>query len=168
MHQKKLLLKSHYKHVIKHRKNCNVQTYLMLFVCFFVLFFSMHKSVRPADTDKVANLAQHLKSLGTAALHKVTSSVVQTCWDFSTSKLSKCQQRLEGISARRNNSLMVPGPGIPFSEVAKSFLKSSTSSKSTYLETRISMVKTCSPTKLSLPLHLMTQLTLSNWYGVFY
>jgi len=57
-------------------KNCNVQTFLMLCVCFFVLFFSMHKTVRPADTDKVANLAQHPKRLGTAALARVCAFLV--------------------------------------------------------------------------------------------
>jgi len=40
----------------------------MLCVCFFVLFFSVHKTVRSADTDEVANLAQHPNSLGTAVL----------------------------------------------------------------------------------------------------
>jgi len=29
----------------------------------------MHKTVRPADADEMAILAQHPKSLGTAALH---------------------------------------------------------------------------------------------------
>jgi len=49
------------------QKKCNVQTCPMLCMWIFVLFFSMHKAVWPADT-KVANLAQHPKSLGTAAL----------------------------------------------------------------------------------------------------
>ena len=123
MHQKKLLLKSHYKHVIKHRKNCNVQTYLMLFVCFFVLFFSMHKSVRPADTDKVANLAQHLKSLGTAALHKVTSSVVQTCWDFSTSKLRNASSASREFLQGGTIVLWCLGPVYHFLKLLKAFLK---------------------------------------------
>jgi len=35
-------------------------------VVFFV--FSIHKIVRPANPDKIANLAQHPKSLGTAVL----------------------------------------------------------------------------------------------------
>jgi len=35
-----------------------------------VLFlFSIHKIDRPADADKIANLAQHLKRLGTAVLN---------------------------------------------------------------------------------------------------
>jgi len=55
-------------------KNCDVQTCLMLCVWIFALFFfSMRKAVRPADTDKVANLAQHPKRLGTAGLHPVIS-----------------------------------------------------------------------------------------------
>jgi len=37
-----------------------------------VLFFSIHKVVRPADSDKIANLARHPKSLGTAALQQPT------------------------------------------------------------------------------------------------
>jgi len=49
-------------------KNCNVETCLMLCEWIFILFFSMHKTVRPADIDKVANLAQHPKSLGTTAI----------------------------------------------------------------------------------------------------
>ena len=62
--QKKLLQKSHCKHVIKHRKKLqctNVSNVMRVFFCFA---FSMHKTVRPADTDKVANLAQDPKSLG--------------------------------------------------------------------------------------------------------
>jgi len=50
-------------------KNCNVQTCLMSCVWFFILFFSMHKTVRPANIDKVADLAQHPKSLGTTVLN---------------------------------------------------------------------------------------------------
>ena len=34
----------------------------------FCFIFLMHKSVRPADTDKIVILAQHPKSLGTAAI----------------------------------------------------------------------------------------------------
>jgi len=34
MQQKKLLQKSHCKHVLKHRKHCNVQTCLILCVVF--------------------------------------------------------------------------------------------------------------------------------------
>jgi len=30
----------------------------------------MHKTLRPADIDKVANLAQHPNSLGTTGLHQ--------------------------------------------------------------------------------------------------
>jgi len=33
-----------------------------------IFLFSIHKIVRSADTDKIANLAQQTKSLGTAAL----------------------------------------------------------------------------------------------------
>jgi len=35
-------------------------------VVFFL--FSVHKIVRPPDADKIANLAKHSKSLGTAGL----------------------------------------------------------------------------------------------------
>jgi len=34
-----------------------------------LFFYSIHKTVCPADADKIANLAQHSKSLGTAALN---------------------------------------------------------------------------------------------------
>ena len=45
-------------------KNTNVTSFMGV-----VLFlFSIHKVVRPADADEIANLAQHQKSLGTAAL----------------------------------------------------------------------------------------------------
>jgi len=64
MQEKKPLQKSHCKHVTKHRKNCNVQTCLMLCVFFCFVFFAMHKTVRPADTDEVADLAQLPKSCG--------------------------------------------------------------------------------------------------------
>jgi len=37
-------------------------------LCVLYFLFSIHKIVRPADADKIANLAQHPKSLGTAAL----------------------------------------------------------------------------------------------------
>ena len=50
------------------KTNCNVQTYLMLRVCFLVLYFSMHKTVRSADADKIAILAQHSKGLGAVGL----------------------------------------------------------------------------------------------------
>jgi len=42
----------------------------MLCVYVFCFSFSMHKTVRPADTDKVANLAQDPKSLGIAAIEE--------------------------------------------------------------------------------------------------
>jgi len=43
MQQNKLLQKSHCKHVVKHRKNCNVQTCLMLCVWFLFCFFQCTK-----------------------------------------------------------------------------------------------------------------------------
>ena len=51
----------------------------MLCMLFFV--FSIHKIVRPADTDKTTNSAQHPKSLGTADLYFTLSQkvpIVQT------------------------------------------------------------------------------------------
>jgi len=39
------------------------------YACVFLFcFLSMRKIVRPTDADKIANLAQHPKSLATAAL----------------------------------------------------------------------------------------------------
>jgi len=58
--------KSLCKHVIKHRKQNAMYKRVMRVVFRFVLFNS--QTVRPIDTDKVDNLAQHPKSLGTAAL----------------------------------------------------------------------------------------------------
>jgi len=43
----------------------------MLYLLF--LFFSIGKLVRPVDADKIANLAQHPKSLGTAAVKLAVS-----------------------------------------------------------------------------------------------
>ena len=51
-------------------KNCNVQTCLRL--CVWIFFQCTKQS---ADTDKVANLAQHPKSLGTAGLRLSDKSV---------------------------------------------------------------------------------------------
>jgi len=48
----------------KKYKNTNVTSVMRVV---FVLF-SIHEIVRPADADKITNLAQYPKSLGTAAL----------------------------------------------------------------------------------------------------
>jgi len=38
---------------------------------FLFCFFSLHKAVRPAETDKAANLAQHPERLGTAGSYNL-------------------------------------------------------------------------------------------------
>jgi len=61
---------------------------------FLFCFFSMHKTVRSADTDKVAILAQHPKRFGTAEidtsflkqfysehLHSYASAILQSYWN---------------------------------------------------------------------------------------
>jgi len=47
--------------------NSNTGTQTSVMVHMFLLL-SIHKVVRPADADKITNLAQHPKSLGTAGL----------------------------------------------------------------------------------------------------
>ena len=48
-------------------KEINTNATSVMRVVFFL--FSIHKIVRPADADKIANLAQHPKSLGTAGIY---------------------------------------------------------------------------------------------------
>jgi len=46
------------------QKNTNVTNVMRVVFC----FISVHKRVRPTDADKIANLAQHPKRLGTAGV----------------------------------------------------------------------------------------------------
>ena len=55
---------NHIPNVLTSKENKNAANVMR--VVFFL--FSIHEVVRPVDADKIANLAQHPKSLGTAIL----------------------------------------------------------------------------------------------------
>ena len=63
MQQKKQFHKSLCKHVNKQEKQIAIYTNVIN-VMPAVFVFSIRKIVRPVDADKIANLAQHPKSLG--------------------------------------------------------------------------------------------------------
>ena len=67
--QQKSSCKSHFANMLPNKENklqcTNVSNVMCVVFCFV---FSMNKTVRPTDADKIAIFAQHPKSLGTAGI----------------------------------------------------------------------------------------------------
>jgi len=91
MQQKNLFHQPHCKRVSEQIKSIAISVYKRAgwCACCCFLFFSIHKVVWPADADKITNLAQHPKSLGTAA-----STLHLPAQQLLTSRLLKIPLRL--------------------------------------------------------------------------
>jgi len=61
---------NHTEYMLPRKENMWQYTVQTCYVC----CFSMHRTVQPADADKITNLAQHPKRLGTAGLRQKTLS----------------------------------------------------------------------------------------------